>query len=798
MKNRMQLIHALVLAGTTWFTPLFLADASGDILGADKPDPPSQNFAALTLGNSGQVPAWVSNGALCRVTTIADEKCLEIEADTDPYSRVEWHIQFPEVALSAHRTVVLEIEFFDQGAGVIDPRLLPDSKSGATSLHPARKNSYTRLNTMKVRRGWFEFQIPAPANPATNAPALRVAGLQYVKAIRLWPGQSDEAWAARRAEVPKEVQPMVVLRRPMELVTTAGVDVLGDMSALPASLDALHELAPLARVMGFTSIESYVTWKRLEPRREGEFDFSFYDAVVKKLADYNLKWFPLLIVGSGYALPDWFLESKEYVGFVCLEHGLTNSIQSIWSPHHRRHVTRFLQAFGRHYEPMGVLEGVRLGPSGNYGESQYPASGGWAAKGEKMHLHIGWWAGDEYGRADFRRWLQEKYKTMAALNRAWESELGTFGDVKSVLPNTILSRRQRLDFTAWYTDSMSDWCEWWAREARRAMPQTRLYQSAGGWGFREAGTDYSAQTKAMVEVDGGVRLTNETDSYEQNFYATRLAATAARLYRVGLGYEPAGSHTARGVAARVFNTTATKGDHLFTYHGNVFDHQLAIAKWLKYLPVLDMRQEPVIDVAVYYPETENQLSDAAFRHIYAWGFNPVAREIRRVVEVDYLDDRLIRDGFLSRYQALVFAWGGRIEADVQHAIDRWLRNGGTIIYPSNPRIPQETIEGDTSMFQRWNNGDTGRGAFHRFKGDVDPPSYYGDFIRSVLRATPSLHRWTRQALAVTHPDRVFLSVQSDGHILALNYGDQPARVILARQFEETIEPYGIARVRLEK
>ncbi|MBI2926246.1 MAG: beta-galactosidase [Verrucomicrobia bacterium] len=772
------------------------ARISGTDSPADKRDPRPSSLLTLALAQTDQPPSWIANAKQVRVVTLANEKYLEIDKDTDPYARVEWQIQLPEPARWAGQTAVLEVEFFDRGAGVIDPRLLREAQFAPTWLQPSRNCSYTRLNTLQPRRAWFEFQFPAGYSPPTNAPALRIAGLQCLKQVQLLPRQPEAAWTALKAAVPKRVQPMVTLRRPMELVTTAGVDVLGDFSALESSLDAMNDLAPLARVLGFTSIESYVTWKRLEPRREGEFDFSFYDAIVKKLAEYDLKWFPLLIVGSGYALPDWFLQSKEYVGFVCLEHGLTNSIQSIWSPSHKRHVTRFLQAFGQHYAPMGVLEGVRLGPSGNYGESQYPASGGWAAKGEKMHLHIGWWAGDQHGQADFRRWLQEKYKTIGALNEAWETDFRSFDDIKLVLPAAMLSRRQRLDFTAWYTDSMTDWCEWWAKEARRALPTTRIYQSAGGWGFREAGTDYSAQTKSMKNIDGGVRLTNETDSYEQNFYATHLAATAARLYQVGLGYEPAGGHTARGVVGRIFLTTATQGDHLFTYHGNVFDHPMAIDKWLTHLPLLDTRQEPIIDVALYYPETENQLGDAAFRYIYAWGFNPIAREIRRVVDMDYLDDRLIRDGFLDRYKALVFTWGSRIPADVQRTVDAWLRNGGTIIYPSYPRVPQETIEGDTSTYQRWVRGDTGRGAFHKFQGDVDPPSCYGEFVRSVLRATPGLHPWTSKALAVTHPEGVFLSVQADGHLLALNYSGQPARVTLPGEFDETIEPYGIARPRL--
>lgn len=784
-----------------WPFAVFLAVAAGAngpaSVGAPAGASGSAVLAEWGLGSGRDVPTWVANASACSVVTRQGRRCLEIVPDRDPYTRVEWEFRLPAMPALAGQTVVLEVGFMDEGAGLIEPRWQVSEVFEGTWTSPTRRSSFTRLNTGQPRRAWFQFTVPKSAAGVGQPTRLRVAGLQYLRSLRLLEAQTEDAWVTVAAAVPKHVRPMVELQRPMELVTTAGIDVTGDMSALPASLAALNDLAPLARVLGFTAIESYVTWKRLEPRREGEFDFSFYDAVTSRLAEYDLKWFPLLIVGSAYALPDWFLDGPENHGFVCLEHGLTNAIQSIWAPTHRRHVTRVLQAFGRHYEPLGVLEGVRLGPSGNYGESQYPAGGSWGARGEPMHIHIGWWAADRFGRGDFRRWLARKYAAPAALAKAWDADLTRFDDVEPLLPGILRSKRRRLDFTAWYTDSMSDWCAWWAEEARRAMPQTRIYQSAGGWGFREAGTDYSAQTKAMRAIDGGVRLTNETDSYEQNNEVTRLAITAARHYGVRLGFEPASSHTARGVAGRIFHTASANGDHLFTYEGNLFSHQLSIARWLECLPFLDTRQTPVIEVAVYYPEIENQLGDGAFRHLYAWGFYPLAREVRRVIDVDYLDDRLIRDGFLDHYRVLVFAWGNHLEADVQARVDAWLRRGGTILYPSFPRGPQQTIEGATSRFQQWSIGDTGLGSFHRYRGDMEPPSGYGDFVASVLAKLPNLDPRTRRALAVQHPPQVFLTVQEDGHVLALNYQDTPARLALKDRFDAELPPYGLARFSLD-
>jgi hypothetical protein len=655
--------------------------------------------------------------------------------------------------------------------------------------------SYTRLNTGTTRSSYFALDL-SRAERKAGIPALRFKGLQYLKSIRFHRAFSDQEWDQARASVPVVVQPMVQLERPMQLVVSAGVTVRGGWNELQASLDSLHELAPLAKVLGFNAIESYVRWDLVEPRKD-QFDFSFYDTIVKKISSYGLEWFPLLIVGSAYSLPEWFLASDESVGFVCLEHGLTNPIQSIWSPYHPKYVTRFLRAFGKHYEPMEVLQGVRLGPSGNYGESQYPAGGNWGYRGQPMHIHIGFWAGDDYAQEDFRRYLKEEYGTVRPLNRAWHSEFHSFEEIRPFLPNLSYWKQRRLDMARWYTQSMSEWCAWWAREARKALPNTEIYQSAGGWGFLEAGTDYVSQAKSMKDVGGGIRLTNETDSFHQNFFATRLAATAARLYEIDLGFEPASSHTARGTVGRIYNTTVTNGDHLFTYHSNLLNRPTAIEKWLDYFHILDTRQDPLIDVAVYYPETMNQLDDSTFRHLYAWGFNPRAREIRRHVEVDYLDETLIREGFLDQYGALVFCWGRFIDGDVQQIINDWIRRGGVAFYPSFPRGDQETIVGSRRLFQQWMQGDTGRGRFYRFPGDMEPPDLYGEFVNEKLQGVENLHRWTRLVLSIEHPDRVFFSVQEDGHVLAINYDSRLAEIRLPDGRKFTLQPYSIERFRLE-
>lgn len=719
---------------------------------------------------------------------------IYLRESRDPYSDIPWRFSFPLDETGVEGTLVLKIDFLDRGAGLIRSTLLFE-KGG--EVEARRSVSCTRLNTGLHRSAWFEFDLSDRPQTASGEVVLEIVGLQGLRRLSVRPAMTDAEWEAAERSIPTQIEPMVKLDRPMQCVISAGAHTRGGPETLDASLDLMREYIPLAKVLGFTAIETYVRWNWVEPE-EGVFDWSAVDRLVGEIRRHDLKWFPLLVVGSAYALPDWFRGGPEDVGFVCLEHGMSNPIQSIWNPHHGRHVTRFLEAFGEHYEPTGILEGVRLGPSGNYGESQYPAGGNWSAPGEEsMHIHIGWWAGDDYAAQDYRGFLRAKYAGITDVNGAWRTEFRDWSEIRPRLPHLMLSPQERLDFTAWYTDSMSEWCDFWVREAGRAMPNTKIYQSAGGWGFREAGTDYTAQTKSMVAVNGGIRLTNETDSFEQNFFATRLAVTAARLYGVDLGFEPASSHTARGVAGRLFGTLAANGDHFFTYHTNLFFRPNAIARWLELAPLLDDRKDPLIEVAVLYPETANQLDDAVFRNLYAWGFNPRAREVRRSVEVDYLDERLIREGFLDRYKVLVHVWGDSLDAEVIAKIDAWIRAGGTLIYPSFPRGSLSSLDGDSEVFRKWTSGGTGAGAFHRFQGDMEPPSDYGDFVREVLLGLDSLHPWTKAALRADQTEKVFWSIQEDGSLLVLNYADVPGFIRIGESEPVEIGPFDIGRIPLE-
>ncbi len=664
----------------------------------------------------------------------------------------------------------LAVEYLDRGYSLI-------------SLEPGVPHSkqwgVARLNTGAFRRAVFEYdRLPAAG--------VRILGVEALRSITL------EDAAPPREPVPL-VKPAVAFARPSQRVTTAGADA-ATPEGLPEALATLRNLLPLARALGFNGIESYVKWNFVE-RSPGVFDWSFYDAVVDEIEQAGLQWFPLLVVGSAYTLPDWFHASKENVGFVCLEHRLRNDIQSIFADHQARYAQRFLQEFGKHYGGRKALLGVRLGPSGNYGEAQYPARGNWGYRGGPIHTHIGYWAGDPHAAPSFRRWLRARYPSLEELNRAWEARLESFEEIEPFLPVTAAVPRKRIDFSDWYMGAMSEWCQKWAEWARQAMPEAVIHQSSGGWGPIEIGTDYTHQARTMARLEGGIRLTNESDNFPQNFAITRMASSAARFYGARLGYEPGGFGSARGVVARLFNAATNDGEHLFYYHSNLYGNDQAIAAWLRHAPLVDRRAKPLIDVAAFYPDTAIKLDDEPLRYLWASAFLTRAEAMRSTTDFDYLSEPMIQEGALDRYKVLLFLWGHVTEKPVLERLARWVASGGIVIYPERPRGPLQTVEGDLAVWGRWQKGETGRGRVIFFPGDPEPGQPYARFVRDELRRFGNLRPEIAAALGIVKPADVYWSVLEGGALWLMNFSDDAAEVRLPGGRKLRLAPYAITRVR---
>jgi len=457
-----------------------------------------------------------------------------------------------------------------------------------------------------------------------------------------------------------------------------------------------EERLELLKQMGVTSIQTYIYWNKVE-KEPGKLDWSEYDADAALFKKHGIKWVPFIIAGPWYVTPEFVRRDPQIVMLRCLEHGRDSAIPSIWCPRLRDYVRGYLQRFAEHYLPMDVLESINLGISGDYGEAIYSVLGNWPGE---YHSHGGFWCGDPLAALDFRRAMRGLYKEdLQALNSAWKSGYSSFEEIMPFLPQQAASERAWQELLRWYRDSMTDFADFWMSTAREFFPSVEIYLCTGGDMSPEHGSDFSAQAKTAARYNGGIRITNESSSFPQNVRLTRLVGSACRFYGAYFGHEPASTVTPVGMLGRLFNAVTSGARQLFLYHTpeliGLKDGKPAIGEGGRhhvYYRELQMMMTPVIDVGLFFPVPSSR---EAVRDREMFG--DLTADIRRFVDYDFLDDRLVREGALERTAILVLAGTNILESRTLGAIQAWVENGGVLfILSSRP----SDWDGDIKAFDR--------------------------------------------------------------------------------------------------
>lgn len=512
------------------------------------------------------------------------------------------------------------------------------------------------------------------------------------------------------------------------------------------------ERLDLFRQIGVTSIQTYIFWNKVEKER-GVMDWSEYDADAALFKKHGLKWVPFVIAGPWYVTPEFVRQDPDIVMLRCLEHGRESAIPSLWSSRLRVYVREYLKRFAEHYLPQGVLESVNLGITGDYGEAIYSVIGNWPGE---YHSHAGFWCGDELAVADFRRTMKELYGgDIAVLNRAWKSSHKSFEEVKPFLPAEATSVRARLEFLRWYRDSMTGYADFWLASAHEIFPGTEIYLCTGGDMGPEHGSDFSAQAKVASKYGAGIRITNEASSFPQNVALTRLVGSAGRFYGAYFGHEPASAVTPIGMLGRMFNAVTSGARQLFLYNtpelmsehagtlslgeGGLF--HLRYKDWLK-------TAVPVVDVGLLYPTS----SDTHAIREYGT-FRDLAAEVRRLVDFDLLDERLVQEGALAKIRVLVMAGADTLEAATLDKITAWVASGGLLfVLESRP--------------QDWDGANSSFDAFLGFAPGSDEIRGITEMTVDKTERLPSL-----ASLPAAFVSRAFIGLASDIEpYLSMRYG----------------------------
>ena len=458
-------------------------------------------------------------------------------------------------------------------------------------------------------------------------------------------------------------------------LTAGGIDLGTDIPAFEAKVRELKR-------MGFTSVQTYIYWNKVEPSA-GEIDWSIYDREVEIYQRAGLKWVPFIIMGPWYVTPQWVREKPGMVMYRCLEHGREMAIPSLWSPGIREHVRHSLRELAAHYGPKGVLESVNIGITGDYGESIYPVIGNWPGE---YHSHAGYWCGDALAEADFRAHVQSLYpEGIDALNHAWKSRYASWTEVRPFLPFKAPSERAWQEFLAWYRDEMTDFSDFCVAETRAAFPGVDVYLCTGGDMAPEHGSDFSAQAKVAAKHGAGIRITNEGSSFGYNVRLTRLVATAGRHYGAYYGNEPASFVSPEGMVGRMFNALTSGANQLFAWSSDLMidpatGQPAAMGQHTARLsPLLRQQQRPRLDAVVYQPNlSAAQVLSAEVAQSGMARVGEFLAEFRRFIDYDLADDRLIQDGVLKGKSILFIANAHVVDARTTRVIAEWVRSGGLL------------------------------------------------------------------------------------------------------------------------
>lgn len=550
--------------------------------------------------------------------------------------------------------------------------------------------------------------------------------------------------------------------------------------------DVDDSTAVLCRSLGVTSIESYVAWETCEGKAEGEWDWSKWDEQVRVLKDNGLKWVPFLILSPAYSTPGWFRASKDHVPCRCLEHEIDSKVESRWNPNLPKWIDRFIGEFAKRYGKSGVIESVLLGIQGDYGEAIYSVTGGgWTfnVPGE-YHNHAGYWCGDKYALASFRKYVSGKYGSADAVNKAWgtsfasadkvdfpgrKDELTAFEAKTSSGDPQI--RRRWLDFIDWYRAEMTDWSDWWMETTRKHFPDTPIYLCTGGDAEPHHGSDFAEQCRVAAKHGAGVRITNEASDYTANFVITRWVASAGKHYGAYYGFEPAGSEDEVGIVARIYNATASGANQLHDYNPNVLSTQSRIdaqrnhIKWLFHVP------KPIVPVALWYPNVAMTLH---------WGgYFPKAQILRDLTDYDYVDETMLRTGALEANRILVILHGSVMEKDDAKRLTEWIDKGGRVIVMGVDKF--ESVEGtsdpETMLFGDSPAGRSlGKGKIERVKNEDELATRLGSNLRDLSLPVYDLKK-----------NGIFGTQIEEGKFLFLNTGSGSSKIRLECG-GKTIEP----------
>ncbi len=198
------------------------------------------------------------------------------------------------------------------------------------------------------------------------------------------------------------------------------------------------------KAVGFDTVKCWVDWATAEPRPE-QFDFRNLNLLLRLAQQRGLRVIVQIYMDSA---PGWMGRRYPEGRFVDRSGAVIDSQAapgySIDDPAVRLEMVGFLKALSRDANRYSSLYAWDVWSE--------PHIVNWADFPYLKNPEFGF---NRYTQARFRRWLRKKYKTLAALNRAWYRGFTSWSEVTAPRFPTILSFTDYIDWREFITDKLA-------------------------------------------------------------------------------------------------------------------------------------------------------------------------------------------------------------------------------------------------------------------------------------------------------------------------------------------------------
>lgn len=457
----------------------------------------------------------------------------------------------------------------------------------------------------------------------------------------------------------------------------------------------------VAKAIGFSHSQTDSDHLTVNESAPGVWDWCQADTGLVAMHKAGMHWqyFPHF-----HWAPEWYRKTDKFVPSIGLRSKRQLAAISIWSPDIVPWFDHGYSALAKHYgSGTSNIYAIYLGVHGDFGETIFPM--GWHPDEKKRFTTNAvpvpdFWCGDEYARADFRKFAQQKYRSLSKLNDTWGTKFKTFVDVtyppaasdkSAPIIDTPQSRRYWLDFLQWYYDSMTRFTGEVCRIARHYFPGTLLELPVGG-GSEDVmyGQDTTAIPKIAKQYGVHIRSTHGGfQPFAQNCAGMlKKIATPCKIYDVPHWLEPPGAITPDGEVGRIMEAISCGNFGFWDWGANPMTAADTFRQYTNFFT----REQPVVDVALYFPTTDHRLHP---KTTFPRELQKIGSELRDVMDFDMIDDPLIADGALNKYRVLVWVEGTFVEQQTLEKMLDWVNKGGVLVW-NGTNIPQ-TVEGKTTL-----------------------------------------------------------------------------------------------------